>query len=267
MRLRFSLRTTLILMLVAGALLAAWQRLGDRARQVRTIEAAGGEVTYDVQKLPDPADIWAVPVNIQAVRDQALGRTWAADRRRVPPPSMHAWLSGDPFVEDEVAYVRFMAHPRASIEALRDEDLLRLAQFPALERLIFDHARQVTDRGVAVVAKLPRLTRLFLDGVPITDRGLTSIALCPSLEYLAVDSPLITDNGVAQLLALSQLESLSLGGERLTSRAISGFARLPKLSRLNLRIPVVDHQELRRAQRFMPTVELSVNHQRIRFAP
>lgn len=57
---------------------------------------------------------------------------------------------------------------------------------------------EITDEGVALIAKLPNLETLCISGV-ITDQGLRSLAALTKLRSLEIDSKHITEEGIKSL--------------------------------------------------------------------
>jgi predicted transcriptional regulator len=92
----------------------------------------------------------------------------------------------------------------------------------------------VTDQGLQVLERMPRLASLWIEKAPITDRSLEVIGRLTILENLLLGEVPITDDGVARLAGLSMLRFLDLPGAEITDRALEFIARLAKLRRLNL---------------------------------
>lgn len=95
-----------------------------------------------------------------------------------------------------------------------DEDLRALDGLEEkLRRINLSHS-EITDAGLARIARLPKLIQLRLASDKITDAGLAVLADLKELRHLhLIDAP-ITDAGLAQLQALKDLESLYLDGTR-----------------------------------------------------
>lgn len=67
---------------------------------------------------------------------------------------------------------------------------------------------QITDAGLAVVARFPNLTRLHLNRTSITDLGITHVARLSHLEYLNLYGTKITDAGLVPLAGIASLRAL-----------------------------------------------------------
>ncbi|MDB6074193.1 MAG: Leucine rich repeat-containing protein [Verrucomicrobiaceae bacterium] len=79
----------------------------------------------------------------------------------------------------------------------------------AAQVLWVDLARsQVTDAGIATLAKLPNLERLHLENTKVTDTGLASLTGLKGLEYLNLYGTKVTDAGIAKLAANKELKKL-----------------------------------------------------------
>lgn len=69
---------------------------------------------------------------------------------------------------------------------------------------------QITDKTLAEVAKLTKLTRLHLEQTKITDNGLAQLSTLKNLEYLNLIGTKISDAGIRQLATLKNLKKLYL---------------------------------------------------------
>ncbi len=81
-----------------------------------------------------------------------------------------------------------------------DEDLLFFAKCADL-RSIFVNNADVGDRFAAVLAQLPRLYTVSLEGTRVTDTGLERLSTCPTLRQVNVMETFATCAGVAKLQA------------------------------------------------------------------
>jgi hypothetical protein len=89
---------------------------------------------------------------------------------------------------------------------------------------------QITDAGLAVVARFPNLTRLHLHRTEITDAGITHLARASHLEYLNLYGTKITDAGLTPLAGLANLRALYIWQTGVTPQGIDRLkASLPQL--------------------------------------
>jgi mono/diheme cytochrome c family protein len=79
--------------------------------------------------------------------------------------------------------------------------------------------KQVTDDGLASVARLTRLRKLYLGHSQVTDQGLGILAGLPDLQYINLTHTKITENGLAALQALPHLGAIYLAGTAINREA------------------------------------------------
>ncbi|MCC6670515.1 MAG: hypothetical protein IT458_05600 [Planctomycetes bacterium] len=104
-----------------------------------------------------------------------------------------------------------------------DQDLAALAPLREhVAQLILPRAR-VTDRGMAAVARLPRLVHLDLRETAVGDPGVAQLGGLTELRVLNLFATPVTDAGVATLARLSKLESVYLWESEVTE---AGLVRL-----------------------------------------
>lgn len=120
-----------------------------------------------------------------------------------------------------------------------DEDLLAIACIHAIRKLdltyvVVEHvnsgsrsfnggAPHVTDRGIARISVLPRLTHLNLSGARVTDSSCRKLSGSKCLEVLSADGTAITDVGLAELVAIRTLRELWLRNTRVTPDGAASF--------------------------------------------
>lgn len=110
---------------------------------------------------------------------------------------------------------------RVRARGLHDSDIPALSHLPQLKHLDFGAGRKalaapITDKGLALLAtvELEQLDFLMLGYCTnITDAGLASIAKMHSVTWLSLEvCPQITDAGLAPLLTMTNLTGLDLRG-------------------------------------------------------
>ena len=89
-----------------------------------------------------------------------------------------------------------------------------LSEFTTLEHLDLGLNHGVGDRTLAVVAKLPNLKTLLLDGTSVTDKGLIELVQCQRLERLGLElcRKIRETDLIQQLCRLPNLWELGLSG-------------------------------------------------------
>jgi hypothetical protein len=94
---------------------------------------------------------------------------------------------------------------------------------------------QITDLGVAKLAKLTRLRRLDLSGARITPPGLKALERLPQLERLSLwNCARLDDSAVPGLAALTRLNNLDLSYTPVSDSTLKQLAALPNLKLLYL---------------------------------
>src|SRR4051794_307103 len=171
-RLRFSLRSLLLLVLLI-ALWLGWQvhRARRQREAVAIIKAFGGHVYYD----------W-----------ESRGPEWAPKGRRPPGP---AWLRraiGDEYFQE----VEIITFTRAAPGAIRVVPTLRA--FPSLKVLDL-HESQATDASLAVVGDLASLETLDLYEANVTDAGIARLKGLKNLKRLGMSDANLGDESLTYL--------------------------------------------------------------------
>jgi Leucine-rich repeat (LRR) protein len=129
----------------------------------------------------------------------------------------------------------------SSLEVFRcqgfgSDGVLALADMP-LTRLTLRDLPDVGDAGLAVLAKLPNLKRLYLHELAsVGDDGLRQLGAAKQLEVLDIWSlPRMTDATVDVIAALPNLKELSIRETGVTEAAAGKIAAMPKLQSLTFK--------------------------------
>jgi hypothetical protein len=141
-----------------------------------------------------------------------------------------------------------------------DASLAPLASFPKLTFLDLGSGEQVTDNGLAHVARLDRLEVLHAHNTKMTDAGLKSLTGLKRLRRLGADGTLLTDAGVAHLTAFPDLESLGLGVPGVTDAGLRAMVGLKNLKWLNLRQATVTADGVRALHMALPQCRIESDH-------
>ena len=122
-----------------------------------------------------------------------------------------------------------------------DAILEKVSQLKHLELLhIRDEAVRgdpvdVTDQGLAHIAELKSLKRLYLRDCPaITGEGMVHLSVLPELEELDMFKSPIGDEGVKHLAKVPRLRMLRLGDMAMTDEALLSLRSAPSLRVLNV---------------------------------
>lgn len=122
-----------------------------------------------------------------------------------------------------------------------DDGVAILAALPQLKVLALD-GLWVGDDAVASLAKSNTLQELYLKGTIISDEALRTLGSMPSLRKLRLAATGITDDGLSHLAPLANLVELDLSeNASLSNTGLESLAGLTSLQKLNLwRLPVGD---------------------------
>lgn len=120
------------------------------------------------------------------------------------------------------------------IKGLRDDGLAEIAVLSSLKRLYLKE-HNLSNAGLAHLAKLASLEELELTIGPINDAALAHLAKLPSLQYLMLWGDNFTDAGMAHLRNVPSLRILHFGGlTKLTDKALIYLSQISNLECLNL---------------------------------
>lgn len=234
-RIRFSIRTLLILIAFA-AVLAFFlsrqvHRAGDQRRVVTRLLNLGGTVRYDYENTGD--------------------RPNEFDSKAHPPgPAWFHDLIGDEHFQD-VVLVNLRDKP------ITDDQLVELTRLPKLENLNLTNTK-ITGAGLVHIGRLSNLQYLSLGNTQVDDDGLRHIANSERLWALILDGTNVTDEGLKHLKGLTNLEEwLGLVGTNVTDAGLVHLQRLTKLRSLNLRKTKVTADGVRELQRALPNAHNS----------
>ena len=123
-----------------------------------------------------------------------------------------------------------------SLEAnglMADEVLRRVAELHHVTHLGLAGSQQLTDTGIAHLAKMPQLESIELGG-HVTDLGLAVLRHLPNLKsFKATWHKHITDAGTANLRFCDQIEIVNLMGTATGDETVAALRGKPKLRYLN----------------------------------
>jgi hypothetical protein len=133
-----------------------------------------------------------------------------------------------------------------------DQQLSQLDDAENLRVLVLD-AGEVTDQGIAQIAKVSKLVHLRIRNSTLTDASLDDLAKLKNLRVLNLPQAKFSKEGVARLADLPNLRQLRLGGDGITdvSKSVAQITRLRSLHLIN--VPVTD--DGLRALATMPNLE------------
>ncbi|HWA97848.1 MAG TPA: family 16 glycoside hydrolase, partial [Pirellulales bacterium] len=115
---------------------------------------------------------------------------------------------------------------RLGIHAIDDKTAARVGGWTQLDNLSVGASPRLTKAGFAELCDLTNLQYLgCTNGTPVADGWLIYLARMPRLTHLWLNQSQVTDQGLDQLAKLDKLTSLSLGGTKVTSAGIDKLRR------------------------------------------
>jgi hypothetical protein len=199
---QFSLRGLLVLVAVCAVWLGiAFHRAREQARAVATINSSGGYVFYDFQGVEFRSfDQWGT----------SEFPTWLLDQLGVD------------FFHDVTLVV-------IDVVPATDDILATLAQLPEVRYLAFFSAR-VTDQGLAHLQSLNKLQLLSIqareDNAPhLEDAAFSVLAKLPDLRDLEIQGENLSDHGLDYLNGLAKLERLILVDTQVTRAGAEALSK------------------------------------------
>jgi len=204
--------------------------------QLRAIDLRGnmeaGDMTLEVVgKLP----------NLTALKHRSTAVTDAGLAGLAESKTLESLLMQDFVITNDSGPHLAKLSKLSSLEVFRcqgigTDGVLALAGLP-LTRLTLRDLPDVGDPSLAVLAKLPRLKRLYLHELAsVGDEGLRQLAAAKDLEVLDIWSlPKMTDASVAVIAALPNLKDLSIRETGVTEASVEKIAAMPKLQSLTFK--------------------------------
>jgi internalin A len=134
-----------------------------------------------------------------------------------------------------------------------------LVDLPQLRRLstsVHENAENVTDAGLASIAKLSALEDLSVDG-QFTDAQLCKVSQLKKLQVLAIGSKCVTCAGVTVVAGLPALKRLHLATPLLTDDSVPSLVQCTSLEYLRLRSSAITDKGLQQLRDLMPKCDVS----------
>jgi hypothetical protein len=113
---------------------------------------------------------------------------------------------------------------------MTDALLERVSRIEHITALDLSGSKGVSDAGLRLLARLPRLRELNLSGCGVTDRGLDILRRLPALERVALAWTPITDAGAEHLVACDALRAVDLSGTQCGDGALRALVGKPSLA-------------------------------------
>jgi hypothetical protein len=154
---------------------------------------------------------------------------------------------------------------------LGDRDLHYLLDLRPVQSLNLEECNHVTDKGLAILGRLQRLTELDLtrlmryrrnpigsDPVPLTDACLVHLLSLPRLKKLSLSGNRITDRGLAQIAELRHLTELDLVATEVRDASLIHLLGMKSLQVVNLAATRVTAEGVAKLQEARPDLKISM---------
>lgn len=115
-----------------------------------------------------------------------------------------------------------------------DAQMAVLGTLPGLLILQVDHSPAVTSAGLAPVANLSTLERLFANDTSIDDAGLAHLSGLPNLNTVDISHTKVTDAGLKHLVGVPKLEVLRICGNDISDAGVESLKQMTSLKLLNV---------------------------------
>lgn len=228
--LRFSMRTLLVFMSIAGAgfawLRAELHEVIERRQTIRAVKRLGG---------------------VFSVFDPVIGDGSVPSSQWEP---LREWLGHE--------FTWKVSAIHLNSPSVSDNDLASLPKMRSVHSVYIQSA-QVTDAGLRHLARYPELTQLDLTGTQVTDAGLSHLRQIPHLYVLILDNTQITDSGLSELRNLPELLGLGLSGTRITDNGVESLQEVTTLQWLFLDGTQVTEDGNERIARALPNCQIIVD--------
>jgi hypothetical protein len=260
---RLSLRTLMLLVLVAGA---GFGWLGMRARRearrqwvIATIQASGATVGYDGVGIS--TILWRTgssnssPLHQHPLTAEQLAALGSCDRLRV------LVMVGDGMTDAAVAYISALTnlqHIEFRDTKINGAGLVHLAGMRRLRWLSLTGS-DLDDAGLANLASLTSLRTLRISGGKYTDAGLASLSGLTGLTQLELGSESCTDAGLANLAGLMNVRFLHLTGPQVSDAWLDRLATMEALRQVDISGAQVSDAAIERLYRALPEVLITEN--------
>jgi hypothetical protein len=271
--LRFSLRTLLLITLVAGVAFGLISREArNRQAALRMVREYGGRIDFDSsngrlawhEKLRNQlfgAETFQPVQNVNMLTNGTI-----TPNPKVLPTDFLARLSAlseigdlglentviDPEDWHNIANFPGLKYVLLGRSNITDDDVSFLSGLPNLDTVSMSDARKITDKALPAFSRMNKLTNLKLDDTKLTDDGLQELFL-PQLEILELQGVKLTSRSAAALKRMSGLRVLLLDWTNIDDAALEPLGELPSLEHLQLQATKVTRDGVARFREAHPT--------------
>jgi hypothetical protein len=134
---------------------------------------------------------------------------------------------------------------------LTDKDVAALANMSQLEWLDLSANPEITDMGIAHLAKCTRLRCLTLEGTAVTPAGIAALKECQHLEYLSMGDCVVTDDNVMLIPRFPKMNFIRFHGTDLTEKGLQHFLNWHFLKTFAVKVTTTRESQVEFNKRFV----------------
>jgi hypothetical protein len=138
---------------------------------------------------------------------------------------------------------------------ISDAGLLPLQKMTKVRNLELRRTN-VTNYGMTILRRFPRMEHLALAGTKVSNSGLGELQGMQELKYLELQETQVGDKGLAYLKSLASLAELTLAGTPITDAGIEPLAQLAQLKTLDLSRTQVSASAITRLKQALPSCQI-----------
>jgi len=139
---------------------------------------------------------------------------------------------------------------------ITDARLQGIGTLKQLEELALSQDVSLTDAGLAHVAGMTKLTKLWLSGATISDAGMKQVAKLPAVAEITLKLATVSDAGVAELANSKSLRKLSLSDTDVTDAGLLPLSRCKSLVEVYAPRTRVSLEGIAAFQKALPTCKV-----------
>jgi hypothetical protein len=180
-------------------------------------------------------------IQIPGVTEPAAAKTvapvTAPAAPSVPQQPVPSPVATQPLNANSMASVDSFLEKAKTTGSIEDSDLLAVVQAKeGLEKVqaLNLPGGKITDAGIAVLPKFPRLTTVDLSGTLVTDAGIKIVKEMPLLEALSLTNTKVTDVAMASIADHPILRELRISSTGVTDKGLELLGKVKHLEVLDI---------------------------------
>ena len=228
----------MLLLVVVIAVPLAWKvnRVRNQRAVVAELQKLNGIIYYDYQH----------SFNVGLSRSAA------------PLPPGPDWLRNFLGVD----YFAEVVHVNVSGPQVTNDTLAQLSSLPHLQ-LLGVNSDQITDSGVAIIAKSKELFSFGVTSKSVTVASVDHLQGLPDLQFLRISGSQVNDSWIEHFTKLKSLHTLVLRDTRITADGLAGLATLTTLDGLFFEDMSITDADLEQLQRMSNPTRIGLHNTQV----